>query len=413
MNAPLIIIGGGNGTRMAQFMPDIPKLLLPLNGDETILSQITNEIIASKYYFALGKDANKINEYLETKSIDFRVSIEKEPMGTFGALKLLVKEYINELPDRILVVLGDLVCTEYQAYQEEAIRNAKKNYKNLFFYTKNNHPHDSDRIEFDCKDSKILKLYKKNEDNPTSFLNTTVSGLYYLDVQDILSSKINTGDIIMDYLPILISQHKAFAKQLLCNLNDVGSPERYKSLISNGSFKIKRKYLLIDLDGTLIEDRGSSKLAYNIQPELCKTAVKIIHECNNNKVKVIIITNQGDIAKGFQTLSGFKEEIRYIEEKLWNAKVWFDDIYFCPHYPEKGFNGEIEELKIKCDCRKPNIGMWKSAKSKWSINKKNTIFLGDSYFDEGFSKKSKITYFDIKNIKNIEKIYKFIGDNER
>jgi len=110
-------------------------------------------------------------------------------------------------------------------------------------------------------------------------------------------------------------------------------------------------------------------------------------------------------------VSGFKEEIRYIEEKLWHAKVWFDDIYFCPHHPEKGFDGEIEELKLKCDCRKPNIGMWKSAKSKWSMNTKNTIFLGDSYFDEGFSEKSKISYFDIENIENIEKIYKFIGDH--
>jgi len=411
VNAPLIIIGGGKGTRMAQFMPDIPKLLLPLDGEETILSRITNEIIATKYYFALGNDAYKINEYLETKSIDFQVSIEKEPMGTFGALKLLVIEYIDELPESILVVLGDLVCTEYQTYQEEAISNTKKNNKNLFFYTKNNHPHDSDRIEFDAKGSKITKLYRKNQDSPPSFSNTTVSGLYYLNVQDILDSKINTGDIVMDYLPILISQHKAFAKQLLCNLNDVGSPDRYKSLISNGTYKIKRKYLLIDLDGTLIEDRGSSKTAYDVQPELRKTAVKIIRECNKNKVKVIIITNQGDIAKGFQTVSGFKEEIRYIEEKLWHARVWFDDIYFCPHHPEKGFDGEIEELKIKCDCRKPNIGMWKSAKSKWSMNTKNTIFLGDSYFDEGFSERSKISYFDIENIENIEKIYKFIGDH--
>ena len=60
MNPPLIVIGGGKGTRMANFMPNIPKLLLPLSNNETILSRIVHEIAASRYFFALGKDAYKI-----------------------------------------------------------------------------------------------------------------------------------------------------------------------------------------------------------------------------------------------------------------------------------------------------------------------------------------------------------------
>ena len=95
MNPALIVIGGGKGTRMASFMPNTPKLLLPLSDDETILSRIVHEIAASRYFFALGKDANKIINTLKTFNIDYQISIEDKPLGTFGALKLIVHKYHN------------------------------------------------------------------------------------------------------------------------------------------------------------------------------------------------------------------------------------------------------------------------------------------------------------------------------
>ena len=58
-----------------------------------------------------------------------------------------------------------------------------------------------------------------------------------------------------------------------------------------------------------------------------------------------------------------------------------DDIYYSPHHPDKGFDGEIPELKIKCDCRKPNIGLVKKAALEHNIDLNNSIMIGDTTLD--------------------------------
>ncbi|RAP31452.1 hypothetical protein DID78_01285 [Candidatus Marinamargulisbacteria bacterium SCGC AG-343-D04] len=411
MSENLIIIGGGKGVRMAEYMPGIPKLLLPLDNEQTVLSRLIKQTHASSVYLALNSDSKKITDELSPPSVNFQISIEEEPLGTFGALKLLAQRYSSVLPEKITVILGDLVCNEYQKYQVNLMKELTKRDGNWFFFTKNNHPHDSDRI--DLEDNRRIKaLYKKTETSPKFFVNKTVSGLYLLNLKDVLQTDLDRGDIVMDFLPTLISQQNAFATELLCNLNDIGTPDRYKALIKSGSYSVKRKYLLMDLDGTLIVDRGSSPTAYEITPTLNPVAVNLLKRCNKNRVKVIIITNQGDIAKGFLSKPQFENEIRSIEDQLWQAGVWFDDLFYCPHHPERGYEGEIIDLKIECECRKPKSGMWQKAKEKWSISTDNAVFVGDTHFDEGFCRAANLKYYDINSIQGqLEELDKFIGES--
>jgi D-glycero-D-manno-heptose 1,7-bisphosphate phosphatase len=56
-------------------------------------------------------------------------------------------------------------------------------------------------------------------------------------------------------------------------------------------------------------------------------------------------------------------------------------IYYCPHHPEKGFEGEIPELKIDCDCRKPKAGMLFKAAKEMNIDLANSWMIGDSERD--------------------------------
>lgn len=56
-------------------------------------------------------------------------------------------------------------------------------------------------------------------------------------------------------------------------------------------------------------------------------------------------------------------------------------IFFCPHHPDKGFAGEISELKIECNCRKPKIGMFLEASEKYNIDLKKSWFIGDTTMD--------------------------------
>jgi D-glycero-D-manno-heptose 1,7-bisphosphate phosphatase len=63
------------------------------------------------------------------------------------------------------------------------------------------------------------------------------------------------------------------------------------------------------------------------------------------------------------------------------------NIYFCPHHPDTGFEGEVPELKINCDCRKPNIGMFVAASKKYSIALDESIMVGDGDRDIEAGKK--------------------------
>ena len=70
-----------------------------------------------------------------------------------------------------------------------------------------------------------------------------------------------------------------------------------------------------------------------------------------------------------------------METLLGMGGAYLDDIYYCPHHPDKGFDGEIPELKIKCDCRKPNIGLVKKAALEHNIDLNNSIMIGDTTLD--------------------------------
>ena len=61
--------------------------------------------------------------------------------------------------------------------------------------------------------------------------------------------------------------------------------------------------------------------------------------------------------------------------------AYVDDLYFCPHHPDRGFEGEVRELKIKCDCRKPAVGMLLRAAREHQIDLQESWMIGDMTVD--------------------------------
>ena len=60
------------------------------------------------------------------------------------------------------------------------------------------------------------------------------------------------------------------------------------------------------------------------------------------------------------------------------CEVFVDGIYYCPHHPDKGFEGERPEYKIDCDCRKPKAGLLFQAAKDWNIDLSQSYMIGDS-----------------------------------
>lgn len=131
--------------------------------------------------------------------------------------------------------------------------------------------------------------------------------------------------------------------------------------------------VFLDRDGTMATD-----VHYCSRPEdleLFPDTSKAIRLLNQNGFKVIVITNQSGIARGYFT----KETLAKIHEKmkreLAKEGAWVDGIYYCPHHPDDG-----------CDCRKPKPRLLLQAASEHDIDLKYSFVVGDLQMDVDLGK---------------------------
>ena len=170
-------------------------------------------------------------------------------------------------------------------------------------------------------------------------------------------------------------------------VKDMGTPERYRAVTDDFlSGRVKAKNLLnkqkavfLDRDGTINEYRGF--ITSPDQLELMDGAAEAIRAINNSGYLAIVVSNQPVVARGDCTFEELEQIHNKLETELGRAGAYLDAIYFCPHHPDKGFPGEIAELKIDCACRKPKPGMLLQAAKDFNIDLSRSYMVGDSTRD--------------------------------
>ena len=170
-------------------------------------------------------------------------------------------------------------------------------------------------------------------------------------------------------------------------VKDMGTPERYKAVCSDfrkgviqaKNLRNRQKAVFLDRDGTINRYMGFLR---NIDDfELIPGVAKAIKMINASGYLAVVVTNQPVIARGEVTVAEL-ESIHYkMETLLGNEGAYLDAIYYCPHHPNKGYTGEIPELKINCDCRKPKPGMLLKAAKELNIDLQASWMIGDQEND--------------------------------
>ena len=120
---------------------------------------------------------------------------------------------------------------------------------------------------------------------------------------------------------------------------------------------------------------------YIEQFELLSGVSEAIRKINQSGYLAVVVTNQPVIARGEVTYTELQEIHNKMETILGKDGAYLDGIYFCPHHPDKGFKGEVKELKINCNCRKPNPGLLLQAASDFNINLEQSWMIGDGKND--------------------------------
>lgn len=133
----------------------------------------------------------------------------------------------------------------------------------------------------------------------------------------------------------------------------------------------KHKAVFLDKDGTLIPD-----VPYNVNPDLItidEATIDALRLLKDEGFLLLLITNQSGVARGYFEEDALKGVWQKIQALLQPHGLAMDAFYFCPHHPD----GNVEQYKLECDCRKPLPGLLLKAASEWEIDVNKSWMIGD------------------------------------
>lgn len=382
----VVIMAGGRGTRISELFPDIPKPMIPVCGIPVLEREISSlkEQGFTDIILTVGYKAECIMQHFgdgRKYGVQIEYFVEKEPLGNAGAL-FRIKDKLTE--DFLLLNADAMFNVDFNRFVK--FHKAHNGLVTLFTHP-NNHPYDSGLIVAN-KEKKVEQWLTKEDKRPKYYQNRVNAGLHVIN-PEALDLKVTTDKVDLDrqVLKPLCSSGKIYCYDSPEYVKDMGTPERYETVckdFENGTvearnLKNKQKAIFLDRDGTINKYVGFLR---NIEQfELLSGVSEAIRKINQSGYLAVVVTNQPVIARGEVTYTELQEIHNKMETILGKDGAYLDGIYFCPHHPDKGFKGEVKELKINCNCRKPNPGLLLQAASDFNINLEQSWMIGDGKND--------------------------------
>lgn len=381
----IVIMAGGKGTRIASVNSEVPKPMIEILGKPILEHQV--DVLKKQglkdYIFVIGHLGYVIKDYFDDGSkfgVSIEYIVEEEPLGTAGALYYLK----DRIKDDFVLLNGDIIfdvdIDRFYKYHKD------HNGLATILVHPNNHPFDSSLIEVN-NDGMVIDWINKEAER-VWYHNLVNAGIHILSVK-VLDRFIEAKktDLDRDILKPMIMEKQLFAYSSPEYIKDMGTPKRYDEVISdiktgkvdNKCLVNKQKAVFLDRDGTINKYVGFLRKLDDF--ELLDGVSKAIKMINESGYLAIVVTNQPVVARGEVTVDELDVIHKKMETLLGQDGAYIDGLYICPHHPDSGFDGEIKELKIECECRKPKPGMILKAAKDFNIDLSNSYMIGDSEND--------------------------------
>lgn len=393
-----IILAGGLGTRLRSVVSDLPKCMAPVAGKpflHYVIAHLRKEGINS-FIFSVGYKGESITSFIQDNysNLLFQFSMEQEPLGTGGAVKLAMGKTSEK---NVLICNGDTLF------------NIKVHQLNNFHLQ-----HDSDCtlclkpmtnferygvVELDNDNS--IKSFKEKHFYEKGLIN---GGVYSLKTETFANETFSEKfSFEKDYLEKYISKRKMYGLIQDEYFIDIGIPEDYEraqkelkasplpiaigtpegegTKLKSYPKPIKLKNidkswtLFLDRDG-VINDEKYEDYIHKWEEFKFYDGVKDALKIFGKKFgKIFIVTNQRGVAKGLTRLEDLELIHKNMIREFEDAGGRIDKIYYSIDFESESPN------------RKPNPGMGLQAKQDFpEIDFSKSIMIGNTLSDMKFGR---------------------------
>lgn len=396
LDLKVIIMAGGRGTRIASVSNTVPKPMVKIGKKPVLEYEI--ECLRRQGYtdivITVSHLAEQIMDYFGDGShfgVRIQYFMEESPLGNAGAIFKLWEQ--GGLDGDFLLLIADaLFDIDFARFVDF---HKKHNALATLFTHPNSHPYDSGLVVSDSDTNIITNWLTKEDVRPSFYRNRVNAGIHILSTDILPLSGVEMEeigesrkvDLDRDILKPLVHTKRIYSYDSPEYVKDMGTPERFYAVckdVENGlvyrrNLRYKQKAVFLDRDGTLNEYVGYLRSAdqFVLLPDVAE-AIRLI---NASGYLAIVVTNQPVIARGEVTVAQLELIHHKLETLLGMEGAYIDALFYCPHHPMKGFDGEIAELKMDCECRKPKPGLLLKAAEKYNIDMRESWMIGDGERD--------------------------------
>lgn len=222
MTNEAIVLAGGLGTRLQGVLPDMPKCMVPVNGMPFltyVLDYLMNQNI-HKVILSLGYRKEYIINYFKSKyrELEIEYSIENEPLGTGGALKLALDLSIQ---DTVFVINGDTYFVPDLSLMHKLHNQTSAQ---ITIAVKNMQETERYGLIQVNQEGRITKFIEKKAGSGEGLIN---GGIYLMNRKILKSFSANKFSLENDFFKLLYSTLHMQAYQTNAFFLDIGVPDDY------------------------------------------------------------------------------------------------------------------------------------------------------------------------------------------
>ncbi|HEV8284120.1 MAG TPA: HAD-IIIA family hydrolase [Chitinophagaceae bacterium] len=372
-----IVLAGGLGTRLRDAVPDLPKCMAPV-ADQPFLKHVIRYLFSQgieKFIFSLGYKHEIIQKFLEDQfpTLNYQCSIEKEPLGTGGAIQLACKRVVE---DNVVVVNGDSLFKAdiHKASLFHVENNAEctlmlKPMENFDRYGVVELDNDGSVRSF-----KEKRFFKHGDIN---------AGIYILNIESFLDKGFpERFSFEKDYLEKYYPEKKIFGVIHDNYFIDIGIPEDYKRAqeelkqIPLQLENVNTNWtLFLDRDGVINYEKENSYILnwneFEFYPDVTEAISLLAKKFNT----IVVISNQRGVGRGLMTEEDLLDIQQRMKSKIEKEGGRIDKIYYCTASEDTHFY------------RKPNPGMaLQAAKDFPFIDFSKSVMIGNKLSDMQFGR---------------------------